>query len=190
MRGKHSKRLLLVLVLIVVAVLLIRTPLSFRQNSEKTNSLNELNTSDAQSRAFEVLSEMLTHFSSRQEKKWLPYNVSGYEEGFEGIVSNGTSSFEVAVFVYGNLSECRKLFKRIENNLNASLAVVNSSEGESCIWRLFSGNKSYYIECSGFWNKSVLLVVRGSNEKAVERLTWWFPTQSCLRPGTRLVVQT
>ncbi|ACS33891.1 hypothetical protein [Thermococcus gammatolerans] len=133
---------------------------------------------------------MLTHFSSRQERKWLPYNVSGYEEGFEGIVSNGTSSFEVAVFVYGNLSECRKLFKSIENDLKSSLAVVNSSEGESCIWRLFSGNKSYYIECSGFWNKSVLLVVRGSDEKAVERLTWWFPTQNCLRPGTRLVVQT
>jgi hypothetical protein len=189
MREKHLRQIpFIFLVFVVIAVLLTKFPP--HNNIEKTNLSKELNASTKDSRASDVLSEMLIQFSSRREEKWLPYNVSGYEEGFEGLVSNGTAGFRVAVFVYRNLSECRKWFESIENELNASFSVVNSSTGESCRWGLFSGNRSYYLECSRFWGRGVLLIVSGSNEKAVERLTWWFPTQSCVRPGTKLVVQT
>ena len=191
MRGGYPKRLLFIfLALVIAAILVIEVQFPYSQNSEKTNPSNELNASNTGSHALDVLNEMLFHFSLRQNKTWLPYNVLGYEDGFEGIVSNGTSNFRVAVFVYKNLSECRRWFKGIENKLNVSFSIVNSSEGESCIWRLFSGNESYYLECSKFWGRGVLLVVEGSNETTVERLTWWFPTQNCLRPGTKLVVQT
>ena len=191
MRGRYPKRLLFIfLALVIAAILVIEVQFPYPQNSEKTNPSNEPNASNTESHALDVLNEMLFHFSSRQNETWLSYNVSGYKDGFEGLVSNGTTNFKVAVFVYENPGECMGWFEDIEEDLNSSLTIVNSSEGESCVWRLFSGNESYYLECSKFWGRGVLLVVGGSNETAVERLTWWFPTQNCLRPGTKLVVQT
>ena len=179
------------LVLLFVIAFLMWGSSWYGDTNENSTSLPEVdNISTLEPEALEILSEILVHFQfSKREKERLPYNVSGYEEGFEGLVSNGTAIFKVAVFVYENTDECIRWFKGIERDLNASLVVVNSSEGESCVWRLFSGNESYYIECSEFRDRGVLLIGSKDNVEAVERLSWWFPTQSCVRPGTKLVVQ-
>ncbi|WP_297465576.1 hypothetical protein [Thermococcus sp.] len=135
-----------------------------------------------------VLKEMLLHFENRTEEKWLSINVSGFDTGFEGTVSNGTTPFNVALFVYGNFSECMDQFRFLKSNLTGD--VINGSENRFCMWELLGGDESYYIECSEFKGTGVLIVVNGHDWQSVAKLTWRFPTQRCIRPGTRIVIQT
>ncbi len=131
---------------------------------------------------------MLSHFENWTEGRWLSINASGFDTGFEGTVFNGTTRFNVALFVYGNFSGCMDQFRLIESNLSGN--VVNSSESNLCTWKLLGGDESYYIEYSEFKGTGVLIVVKGYDWQGVEKPTWRFPTQRCLRPETRAVVQT